>query len=126
MTALKQVVDQLKKDGKARTQEEIAEKVQQDPGYFSLVVHAKKPISYHLLVHLYNRFNININFLISGGYGNIYRSELEGLLLEEGEDPSLYVTKVKGLQEEVITLKERIQDKDTIIEFLKKEKENKG
>ncbi len=118
MTALKQVVAQLKKDGLVKTQAEIAGQVQQKSSYFSSVVNAKKPISVTLLKHLYHKFNININFIISGGKGEIYCSKLEEFMLEEGETPYQVIADYKSMKQEIISLKQQLNDKEKIIRLL--------
>jgi len=123
ITALNRVLDQIETDGYALHQKGIAAEIKIGPGALSEMVNNKRNISFALLSGLYKRFDVNINYIISGGKGSIYIDELEGLILEDGGNYSRYGAQFKNLYEEIKELKERIQDKDTIIQLMKKGKE---
>jgi hypothetical protein len=126
ITALLLIQKQLIKDGKALSQKHIGKMLGKGSSGFNLMVNAKRGISYEILKGFYEKFNININFIISGGKGDIYRSELEGLILEEGENPQQYMTNHKILEIEVRKLKDQLQDKETIIQLMKSAREKEA
>ncbi len=117
-SALKMVTEQLIKDELVVNQKKIAKLLKVGEGALSLMVNGKRTISFKLLAGLFDKYNVNINFIMSGGKGDIYISELEGLILEEGESPYQFLAQHKVMTNEIAQLKKQLHDKEKIITLL--------
>lgn len=118
MTTLEKIYEQLRKDGKVINQTEFAQRTKMHTTPMSQMLNGKKPLPYKFLVRLYHAFNININFIISNGEGNIYRNDLDNIILEDGETPYDFMNKYKTTQKDLQVLEAQIRDKDKIINLL--------
>lgn len=116
--ALRTVIDQLIRDELVATQKKLAKQLKVGEGALSMMLHGKRAISFTLLAGLFEKFNVNINFIMSCGKGDIFISELEGLILEEGDSPYQFLAQHKVMANEVVQLKKQLEDKDKIIRLL--------
>jgi len=107
MTALQKVFEQLIKDGKVENQADLANQTGFAAVPMSQMLRGIKPLPYRLLETLHNDFNINVNFLVSGGKGEIY--------LDEGPD---ILARVDALEKEIDILKKQLEDKNKIITLM--------
>lgn len=106
-TALQQVFDQLKKDGRVTNQADLADKTGFAPVPMSQMLTGKKPVPIRLLESLYEDFGIDTNFLISNGKGEIYRSGKSDM--DE---------RVAALEKDNSILKKQLEDKEKIISLM--------
>lgn len=121
---LKTVYDELIKSHVVRTQNEFSTLIEFNQVATSQMLHGLKPINIRLLEKLYFKLNINTNYLISGGQGNIYRDP--ECMAQPGEIVSLK-SSLKNCLEEKDKINKTLADKEKIIflyEALTKKKVN--
>ena len=113
-TALQKVYDQLKKDGKIESQIDLAEKTGFAAVPMSQMLRGIKPIPLRLLESLHDQFDVNANFLLSSGKGDIYRA-----------DESDLSVKLLQLEKENEILKRQLDDKEKIISLMESLRQQK-
>ncbi len=122
LTPLKKIYERLNEDGKVTTQVDMATKVGYDKSPFSRMIKGVKPIPYTLLEALYNQFDVNANYIVSKGKGNMFLTDTEKVTRKDLELSKELKDHVDHLQNENQVLKKMIADKDLIIELFQKNK----
>jgi len=108
---LESIYNQLLTDKKVNSQRDFAEKLEFHEVAVSGMVNGKKALGMRLLQNLHDKFGININYIFSGGQGNIYLTEAEQynkVRLQADQE-------LNALKQENEMLKTRIADKEKII-----------
>lgn len=114
-TTLEQVYSYLRENGKVRTQREFCNVLQYPETPMSRILKGTNPIPLRLLKSLYQKYRVNINFIISG--------DGEMLLKDETDDPTSGLKlKIDGLEREIEILRKSLTDKDKIISMLESNK----
>ncbi len=114
-TALEKIYRHFKERGIVTTQREFAEKLKYAPSPMSRLINGVKPIPFPLLKTLYNKYRININFVISGE-GDMYIKE------SSDDEKSALRDKIAALEREMEVLRKSLSDKDKIITMLEEKK----
>lgn len=97
---LRMVFEHLRSVNKAKTQKAFAKKVGYAETPLSRMLAGSKPIPFALLRKLYSIYDININFIVSDGKGEMLNST------------------TRAREKEIVLLNRQIEDKNKIIRLL--------
>ena len=121
-TPLKKIYDKLYGDKKVKSQSDFAAQLKYHATPVSMMLTGKKPMPYKFLVALYKIYNVNVNYLISKGSGNMFLDGAEKMSRKDYEAAEAIKERNIRLEKENEDLKQRIADKDKIIRLLEKNK----
>lgn len=121
---LKIVYSRLSKDGKVKTQKEFGEQIDFASTAVTHMIKGNKPIPFRLVKKLYDLYEINANYIIAGDDSTpFYLSELYNKDQRDARArEETMKAQVNLLEKEVKDLKQRILDKEKIIQLLEKGK----
>ena len=121
-TVIKKIYDRLAAENKVKNQTEFAGQLGYEKSPFSRIINTGRPMTMRLLENLYSKFDVNINFIVSKGRGNMFLSDVDKITRQDLEVVTELKEQNQRQQQEIERLKNAIADKDLIIELFKTRK----
>jgi hypothetical protein len=123
-TVLKEVYQRLRDDRMVESQADFGRKTKFTPTAVTQMIKGEKPLPFRMVKNLYKVFELNTNFIVSEGKDSaFYLKDIQsagGLAWKETESELKKV--IENLSRENQDLKQRLADKEKIIQLLEKQK----
>lgn len=118
-SALRLIFEKVKQLGQVSTLKEFARELGTYSHTLNEMFKGQRPVTLKVLTNLHDKFNINVNFLLSAGGGEMFRRQFEKLDSSISGEIELAV-----LKNEVEHLRKEMGSKDKIIALLEKKGKN--